>query len=102
MPPINVRPPPDFQRPPFPSQAPQKFSLEAMMKSMLLAQPKQDEYIKQLASKVTVPTTHNKMLEVRIAQQASSSSTPLGRLSSKPDPNTREQCNAMIFRGGNN
>jgi len=35
---------------------------------MLLAQQKQDEYIKKLASKVDVPTTHNKMLEAQIAQ----------------------------------
>ena len=70
------------------------------MESMLLAQQKQDEYIKQLASKVDALTTHNKMLEAQIAQQASSSSIPLGRLLSKPDPNPREQNNAMILRGG--
>jgi len=33
------------------------------MESMLLAQQKQDEYIKQLASKVDVLSTHNKMFE---------------------------------------
>jgi len=47
------------------------------MESMLLAQQKQDEYIKQLASKVDVLTIYNKMLETQIAQQASSSCTPL-------------------------
>jgi len=46
-----------------------------------------------------VLSTHNKMLEAQIAQQASSSSTPLGRLPSKFEPNPREQCNAMILRG---
>ena len=71
-----------------------------MMESMLLAQQKPDEYIKQLASKVDVFSTHNKMLEAQIAQQTSSSSTPLERLPSKPEPNPREQCNAMILRGG--
>ena len=45
-------------------------------------------------------TTHNKMLEAQIAQQASSSSTPLSRLPSKHEPNPREQWNAMILRGG--
>ena len=55
------------------------------MESMLLAQQKQDEYIKKLAFKVDVLSTHNKMLEAQIAQQASSSSTPPGRLPSKPD-----------------
>ena len=36
-----------------------------------MAQQKQDEYIKQLASKVDVLTTHNRMLEAQIAQKAS-------------------------------
>jgi len=60
---MNARPPPGFPRPRFPQQAPQKSNLEAMMESMLLAQQKQDEYIKQLASKVDVLSTHNKILE---------------------------------------
>jgi len=38
-----------------------------MMENMLLGQQKQDEYIKQLASKVDVLTTHNKMLEAQVA-----------------------------------
>ena len=45
-------------------------------------------------------STHNKMLEAQITQQASSSSTPPGRLPSKPEQNPGEQCNAMILRGG--
>jgi len=36
------------------------------MESMLVTQQKQDEYIKQLTSKVDVLTTHNKMLEAQI------------------------------------
>ena len=36
-----------------------------------MAQQKQDEYIKQLASKVNVLTTHNRILEAQIAQKAS-------------------------------
>ena len=46
---------------------------------------KPDEYIKQLASNVDVLITHNKILEAQIAKQASSSSTPLGRLPSRPE-----------------
>jgi len=38
-----------------------------MVENMLMAQQKQDEYIKQLASKVDVLTTHNRMLEAQIA-----------------------------------
>ena len=63
MPQMNFRPPPGFQRPPYPQQTPQKSNIETMMENMLLAQQKQDEYIKQLASKVDVLSTHNKMLE---------------------------------------
>jgi len=40
MPPMNARPPPNFQRPAFPSQVPQKSNFEAMMESMLMAQQK--------------------------------------------------------------
>jgi len=65
---------------------------------VLLAQQKQDEYIKQLASKVDLLTTHNKMLETQIAHQAGSSSTPPGRLPSKPEQNPTEQCNAIVLR----
>jgi len=69
MPPVNSRPFPDFQRPLFPSQMPQKSNLEVMMESMLMAQQKQDEYIKQLASKVDVLTNHNKMLEPKLPKK---------------------------------
>jgi len=40
------------------------------------------------------------MLETQIAHQASSSSTPPGRLPSKPEQNPREQCNAIVLRSG--
>ena len=42
-------------------------------------QQKQDEYIKQFASKADLLTTHNMMLESQITQQASSCSAPVGR-----------------------
>jgi len=70
------------------------------MESMLLVQQKQDEYTKQLASKVDMLSTHNKMLEAQITQQASSSSTSPWRLPGKPKPNPREQRSALILRGG--
>ena len=59
---------------------------------------KQDEYIKQLASKVDVLTTHNKILEAQITQQASFSSTSPDRLHSKPKPNLREHCNCVAMK----
>ena len=64
---INFRSPFGFQIPSYPQQAPQKFNLESMMENMLLAQQKQDKYIKELTSQVDVLTTHNKMLEAQIA-----------------------------------
>ena len=100
MPLMNARPPPGFQRPHFPSQVPLKSNLEAIMESMLKEQQKQDEHIKKLVSKVDVLTTHNKMLEAQIAQKASLSSIPLDGLPSKLELNPREQCNAMILKGG--
>jgi len=39
-----------------------------MIESMLLAQQKQDEYVKPLASKPDVLNTHNEMLEAQITQ----------------------------------
>jgi len=38
------------------------------------------------------------MLELKITQQANSSTTPPARLLSKPEPNLREQCNAIVLR----
>jgi len=78
---------------------PQKSNLELMMESMLMAQQKQDDYIKQLATKVDMLTTHNRMLETQIAQKAAFSSPPSDRLPSKPEPNLKEQCNTMLLRG---
>jgi len=40
MPPMTARVPPGFQRPPFPSQMPEKSNLELMMESMLMVQQK--------------------------------------------------------------
>jgi len=71
-----------------------------MLERVLLPQQKQDKYIKQLASKVNLLTTHNKILQSQIAQQASSSTTPPGRLPNKPESNPREQCNAIVLRSG--
>jgi len=70
------------------------------MENLLLPQQKQDEYIKQLASKVDVLITHNKMLKAQIIQQATSSSTLLGRLPSKPESNPCEQCNCVTLKEG--
>jgi len=59
---------------------------------------KQDEYIKQLASKVDVLIAHSKIVEATIAQQASFSSTPPDKLPSKPKPNLREHCNCVAMK----
>jgi len=49
---------------------------------------------------VDLSTTHNKMLESQIVQQANSSITPLRRLPSKPESNPKEQCNVIVLRSG--
>jgi len=64
-----------------------------MLESVLLVQQKQYEDIVQLAFKVDLLTTHNKMLEIQIAQQASSFSIALGKLPRKPKlPQETLQC----------
>jgi len=70
FPQANARPTPlGAQGPSFPPQAPppQKSNLELMLESVLLVHQRQDKYIKQLASKVDLLTTHNKMLKTQIA-----------------------------------
>ena len=69
-----------------------------MMENMLMAQQKQDDYIKQLAPKVDVLTTHNRMLETQIVQKATFSSMPPKGLPSKPKPNPREYCNCVTIK----
>jgi len=71
-----------------------------MLECVLLAQQIQNKYIKQLTSKVDLLTTHNKMLETQITQQATSSITLPSRLPSKPEQNPREQCNVIVLRSG--
>jgi len=97
---MNSRPSVSFQRPLFRPQALQKSNLEAMMESLLLAQQKQDKYVKHLPSKVDVLTTHNKMLKAKIIQQASFPPTRLDRLLSKPESNPREHGNCVTVKDG--
>ncbi|XP_044489283.1 uncharacterized protein LOC123213766 [Mangifera indica] len=60
----------------------------------------QDEAIRQLTTKVDQLATHNKMLEVQLGQQASTSnSREIGKLSSQPQ-NLREHCKAIVTRSG--
>jgi len=68
-----------------------------MIENMLLTQQKQDDYIKRLAFKLDMLTTHNKMLEVQIAQQTTSLSIPLGKFPCKNELSPGEQCNSMIL-----
>ena len=69
-----------------------------MIENLLMAQQKQDEYIKQLATKVDVFTTHNKMLETQFAQKAAFSSMPPDRLPNKPKFNPCEHCNCVTMK----
>ncbi|XP_057999326.1 uncharacterized protein LOC131178386 [Hevea brasiliensis] len=72
--------------------------MESMMESFLAAQQQQNEMIKQLASRMDQLTTHNKLLENQIAQQASSSSKTAGKLPSQSEMNPREHCKAVTLR----
>ena len=45
-------------------------------------------------------TTHNKVLEAQIAQQATSSSTHMRRLPSKPESDAHEHCNYVTLKEG--
>jgi len=47
-----------------------------------------------------VLTSHNKILEAQIVQQASFSSTPSDRLPSKPESNPHEHCNCVTSKEG--
>ena len=68
------------------------------MENMFMAQQKQDDYVKQLASKINVLTTHNRMLEAQIAQKAALSFVPPYRLPSKSEPNPHDYCNCVTMK----
>ncbi|XP_044467736.1 uncharacterized protein LOC123197479 [Mangifera indica] len=98
------QPPPRFQarntnpQPLHHPQPPQeqKSNLELMIANFILAQKQkanaQDEAIRQLTAKVDQLATHNKMLEVQLGQQASTSnSREMEKLPSQPQ-NPREHC----------
>ena len=69
-----------------------------MMENILMVQQKRDEYIKKLASKGDVLTTHNWMLEAQIAQKVTFSSTPPDRLPSKLEPNPQAYYNCVTMK----
>ena len=70
------------------------------MENILMAQQKQDENIKHLASKVDVLTTHDKLLEAQITKQTNSSPTPPNQLPIQLEPNPREHCNCVVLSSG--
>jgi len=59
--------------------------------------------IKQLASKVDMLVTHNKMLETQIsqvAQQQASTVEPSGTFPAQPHPNLKGHLNDITLRSG--
>jgi len=68
------------------------------MENMLMAQQKQDKYIKQLALKIDVLTTHNRMLKAQVAQKANFSFTPQDKLPSKLELNPCEHCSCVTMK----
>ena len=58
-----------------------------------------EEQFKQINSKLEQITTHNRILETQISQQASSSNAkPLGKLPSQPEYVQQESCQAITLR----
>ena len=96
------------------SAIPKKSNLELMMENFVLAQTQQNkefmnqnihtnELIKQLATKVDVMATHNKMLEMQIsqvAQQQAATTAPAGTFPGQPQPNPKGHANAITLRSG--
>lgn len=56
------------------------------------------EAIKQLTFMMDVLPTHTKMLETKIAKQATLAARPSGKLPGQPRTNIREHYNAIIDR----
>ncbi|CAM9001655.1 unnamed protein product [Rhodiola kirilowii] len=87
------------------SQAPthrntQDQSISDILASLVENQAKADQRMDQMFKKMDEMSTHNKMLENQIAQQASSSARYPGKLPSKPDFHQDEHVNAITLRSG--
>ncbi len=109
--------PPGFQGQrgaPVAPAVPKKSNLELMMENFVLAQTQQNkefmnqnihtnELIKQLANKVDVMATHNKMLEMQISQVAQhqvATAAPAGTFPGQPQPNPKGHANFLTLRSG--
>ncbi|CAM8920123.1 unnamed protein product [Rhodiola kirilowii] len=75
-------------------------SMTDILASLVANQAKSDQRMEQMLKKMDEMSTHNKMLENQIAQQASSSARYPGKLPSKPDFHQDEHVNAITLRSG--
>ncbi|CAM8956670.1 unnamed protein product [Rhodiola kirilowii] len=71
-----------------------------ILASLVANQAKSDQRMEQMLKKMDEMSTHNKMLENQIAQQASSSARYPGKLPSRPDFHQDEHVNAITLRSG--
>ncbi|CAM8994451.1 unnamed protein product [Rhodiola kirilowii] len=75
-------------------------SMTDILASLVASQAKADQRMDQMLKKMDEMSTHNKMLENQIAEQASSSTRYPGKLPSKPDFHQDEHVNAITLRSG--
>ncbi|CAM8934899.1 unnamed protein product [Rhodiola kirilowii] len=81
-------------------QSTQDQSMTDILASLVANQAKANQRMDQMFQKMDEMSTHNKMLENQIAQQASSSARYPGKLPSKPDFHQNEHVNAISLRSG--
>ncbi|CAM8964155.1 unnamed protein product [Rhodiola kirilowii] len=103
------------QQPQAPTQSTQDQSITDILASLVANQAKaaqdstmmfqrmdqrMDQTLQSMNQRMDEMSTHNKMLENQIAQQASSSARHPGKLPSKPDFHQNEHVNAISLRSG--
>ena len=75
--------------------------IEQFVNQQIAINKQNEEQFKQISSKLEQIATHNHILEIQIAQQASSSNAkPLGKLPSQPEYAQKETCQAITLRSG--
>ncbi|CAM8994495.1 unnamed protein product [Rhodiola kirilowii] len=70
-----------------------------ILASLVASQAKADQRMNQMFQRMDEISTHNKMLEMQIAQQAESSTKAQGKLPARPEHDKKEYCNAVYIEG---
>ncbi|CAM8963249.1 unnamed protein product [Rhodiola kirilowii] len=80
-------------------QGTQDQSMTDILASLVASQAKADQRMNQMFQRMDEISTHNKMLEMQIAQQAESSTKAQGKLPARPEHDKKEYCNAVYIEG---